>query len=44
MILVTPKDETTGTPSIPDELETILGKRLLELIQRMFEKAYIPDI
>jgi len=44
MKLVTPKDGTTGTPSIPDELETILGKSLLELIQRMFEEAYIPDI
>jgi len=44
MKLVTPKDETTGTPSIPDEPDTILGKRLVELIQRMFEEAYIPDV
>jgi len=44
MKLVTPKDETTGTLSIPNEPDTILGKRLLELIQRMFEEAYIPDV
>jgi len=44
MKLATPKDGTTGTPSIPDEPDTILGKRLLELIQRMFEEAYIPDV
>jgi len=44
MKLVTPKYETTGTPSIPDEPDTILCKRLLELIQRMFEEACIPDV
>jgi len=44
MKLATPKDETTGTPWIPDESDRILGKRLLELIQRMFEEAYIPDV
>jgi len=44
MKLVIPKDGTTGTPSIPDEPDRILGKRLLELIQRMFEEAYIPDV
>jgi hypothetical protein len=44
MRLATPKDGTTGTISIPDEPDTILCKRLLELIQRMFEEAYIPDI
>jgi len=44
MILVTPEDGTTGTLSIPDELDTSLGKRLVELIQRMFEEAYIPDV
>ncbi|BAM80398.1 retroelement, alive [Cyanidioschyzon merolae strain 10D] len=44
MKLVTPKDGTTGTPSIPDESDTSLGKRLVELIQRMFEEAYIPDV
>jgi hypothetical protein len=44
MRLATPKDGTTGTPSIPDEPDTILGKRPLELIQRMFEEAYIPDV
>jgi hypothetical protein len=44
MKLATPKHGTTGTPSIPDEPDTSLGKRLLELIQRMFEEAYIPDI
>jgi len=44
MKLATPKDGTTGTPSIPDEPDTSLGKRLLELIQRMFEEAYIPDV
>jgi hypothetical protein len=43
MKLATPKDETTGTLSIPDEPDTILSKRLLELIQRMFEEAYIED-
>jgi len=41
---VTPKDGTTRTPSTPDEPDTILGKRLLELIQRMSEEAYIPDV
>jgi len=44
MKLATPKDETTGTLSIPDEPDTSLGKRLVELIQRMFEEAYIPDV
>jgi hypothetical protein len=44
MKLATPKDGTTGTPSIPDEPDTSLGKRLVELIQRMFEEAYIPDV
>jgi len=44
MKLATPEDETTGTPSIPNEPDTILGKRLLELIHRMFEEAYIPDV
>jgi hypothetical protein len=44
MQLATPEDETTGTPSIPNESDRILGKRLLELIQRMFEEAYIPDV
>jgi len=44
MKLATPKDGTTGTPSIPDEPDTILGKRLVELIQRMFEEAYIPAV
>ena len=44
MRLATPKDGTTGTISIPDEPDTILSKRLLELIQRMFEEAYIPDV
>jgi hypothetical protein len=44
MKLVTPNDGTTGTPWIPDESDRILGKRLLELIQRMFEEAYIPDV
>jgi len=44
MILVTPEDGTTGTLSIPDELDTSLGKRLVELIQRMFEEACIPDL
>jgi hypothetical protein len=44
MKLATPKDGTTGTPSIPDEPDTSLGKRLLELIQRMFEEACIPDV
>jgi len=44
MRLAIPKDGTTGTPSIPDEPDTILGKRLVELIQRMFEEAYIPDV
>jgi hypothetical protein len=44
MRLATPKDGTTGTPSIPDEPDTSLGKRLVELIQRMFEEACIPDV
>jgi len=44
MRLATPKDGTTGTPSIPNEPDKILGKRVLELIQRMFEEAYIPDV
>jgi len=44
MKLATPKHGTTGTPSIPDEPDTSLGKRLVELIQRMFEEAYIPDV
>ncbi|BAM80536.1 retroelement, alive [Cyanidioschyzon merolae strain 10D] len=44
MKLATPKDGTTGTLSIPDEPDTILCKRLLELIQRMFEEACIPDV
>jgi hypothetical protein len=44
MKLATPKDGTRGTLSIPDEPDTSLGKRLLELIQRMFEEAYIPDV
>jgi len=44
MKLATPEDETTGTPWILDEPDTSLGKRFLELIQRMFEEAYIPDV
>jgi len=44
MTLVTPKDGTTGTLSIPDEPDTILCKRFLELIQRMSEETYIPDV
>jgi hypothetical protein len=44
MKLMTPKDGTTGTISIPDEPDTSLGKRLVELIQGMFEEAYIPDV
>ena len=44
MKLVTPEDGTTGTLSIPDEPDTILGKRFLELIQRMFKEAYIPNV
>jgi len=44
MKLATPKDETTGTPWIPNEPDRILGKRVLELIQRMFEEAYILDV
>jgi len=44
MRLAIPKDGTTGTPSIPDEPDTSLGKRLVELIQRMFEEACIPDV
>jgi hypothetical protein len=44
MKLATPEDETTGTPWIPNEPDTILGKGLLELIQRMFEEAHIPDV
>jgi len=44
MKLVIPKDGTTGTPSIPDEPDTILSKRLVELIRRMFEKTYIPGV
>ena len=44
MKLATPKHGTTGTPSIPNEPDTILGKRFLELIQRMFKEAYIPNV
>jgi hypothetical protein len=39
-----PQYETSGTPSIPYECETILDKRFLEIIQRMFEEAYIPGV
>lgn len=42
--LVIPKDGTTGTPSIPDEPDTVLGKHFLECIQRIFEEAYIPEV